>query len=792
MECEEQVPGFPIPRTPLIGRDRALADVRDILRNSGTRLLTLTGVGGSGKTRLALQLAVDLAPAYSHRVWLAELAAVSNDNLVPIVVGTALGLHELGSTSPLATLIAFLAPQPALLVLDNCEHLIEASAALVDALLGSCPDLCVITTSREPLLIAGEYQYRVPPLETPDLDKLGGVDSIAASPAVQLFMARARAVSPSFQLTPENASTVAHICSRLAGIPLALELAATRVGTLSTKQILTRLDDTFRLLTGGSRIAPTRHQTLRAALEWSDALLTDAERAVFRRLSVFAGDFQLETSEALCSDSDIATDRVLDILTSLVNKSLVIAESDDHAAWYHLLEPVRQFALGTLKTQTEAADIRARHATLYLELAERAAIGILGPKQEHWLATLEREQSNLRAALEWADRHNENEFSLRLAVALARFWEIHGHLKEGLHWLCVLLARTAHDGPSVLRAWALLGAGRLVFARDHTLTSRYTEAEELTSESLRMARDLGDERMIAAALTDLGVIHRLQNDYARSTTCLEDALSRRQKLGDEHGTMTALLHLGCTRYMQGDRIDGVRLVTESLDRAQALGDVRFTATAQSLLGRAAMHRKDFAKAIELIDEALTIYLRLGDRWFVTFDLTAFAEVFVAAGYSQQGVRMMGAAKASSDRLGSPVGGVSFVDVHQWIDDLRREEWFEQVWAEGYALEPSEATRLARATLAKQAPHVSTAAHASTFAPLTRREVEVAHLLAAGYTDRKIGDALYLAPRTVGAHVHNILRKLGLRSRFEVAAWLKAREASASPSSRVEANSREIQ
>ncbi|HEX7103832.1 MAG TPA: tetratricopeptide repeat protein, partial [Nitrolancea sp.] len=698
MEREEQVRGFPVPRTALIGRDRALADVRDILRNRGTRLLTLTGVGGSGKTRLALQLAVELAPAYSQRVWLAELAAVNRDDLIPIVVETAIGLHEIGSTSPLATLTAFLAPQPALLVLDNCEHLIEASAALVDSLLCSCPYLCVITTSREPLLIAGEYQYRVPPLDTPNLEKLGGVESIAASPAVQLFMASAQAVLPSFQLTPENATTVAHICSRLAGIPLALELAATRVGTLGIEQILSRLDDTFRLLTGGSRIAPTRHQTLRAALEWSDALLTDAERTVFRRLAVFTGDFQLETAEALCSDSDIAADRVLDILIGLVNKSLVIAESDDHTAWYHLLEPVRQFALGTLLTQTEAADIRARHATLYLELAERAAIGILGPEQERWLTTLEREQSNLRAALEWAEQQNDDEFALRLAVALARFWETHGHLKEGLRWLRVLLARTASDGPSALQAWALLSAGRLVFALDHTLTSRYTEAEELTTESLCMARDLGDDPLIAAALTDLGVIHRLQNDYARSTTCLEDALARHQDLGDEHGTMTTLLHLGCTRYMKGERVDGTRLVNESLNRAQALGDVRFTATAQSLLGRAAMHRKDVAKAIELIAEALTVHLRLGDRWFVAFDLTAFAEVFVDAGYSQQGVRMMGAAQASSDRLGSPVGGVSFVDVHQWIDDLRREEWFEQVWAEGYALEPSPAKRLARATL----------------------------------------------------------------------------------------------
>jgi non-specific serine/threonine protein kinase len=754
------------------------------LLNRETRLLTLTGVGGSGKTRLALQLALDLAAEYSQRVWLVELAAVNNDDLVPIVVGSALGLHEIGSTAPLATLTAFLAPQPALLCLDNCEHLIEASAAIVDALLRSCPYLRVITTSREPLRIAGERQYRVPPLDTPDLEKLGEVDSIAASPAVQLFIARAQAALPPFQLTPENAATVARICSRLAGIPLALELAATRVRTLGVEQILTRLDDTFRLLTGGSRIAPTRHQTLRAALEWSDALLTDAERTVFRRLAVFAGDFQLETAEALCSDSDIVADSVLDILTGLVNKSLVTAESDDHAAWYQLLEPVRQFALGALVTQTEVADIRARHAAFYLERAERAAIEMLGPEQERWLATLEREQSNLRAALEWAEQQNEAEFALRLAVALAPFWEIRGHLNEGLRWLRVLLARTSTNGPSVLRARALAGAGRLVFALDHTLTSRYTEAEELTAESLRMARDVDDERTIAAVLTDLGVIHRLQNDYARSITCLEDALARHQELGDEHGTMTTLLHLGCSRYMQGDRVDGTRLVIESLERAQALGDVRFTATAQSLLGRAAMHQKAFAKAIELIDEALKVHLRLGDRWFVTFDLTAFAEVFVAAGYAQQGVRMMGAAQASSDRLGSPVGGVSFVDIHQWIDDLQQEEWFEQVWAEGYALEPPDAMQLARTTLAQPTMHVLAAeADKPAFAPLTRREVEVARLLAAGYTDRQIADTLYLALRTVGAHVHNILRKLGLRSRLEVAAWLKAHESSASPSSR---------
>ena len=356
-------------------------------------------------------------------------------------------------------MLAFLRARRLLLVLDNCEHLIEACAALVDRLLAACPDLRILATSRESLQVAGEHQVRVAPLAVPD--PAAAIDEIARSPAVECFVARAQGVDASFRLTPDNAATIGAVCRRLDGIPLALALAAARARVLTVGEILARLEDCFRLLTGGSRATPARQQTLKATLDWSYALLTPAERAVLRRLAVFAGGATLDAAEAVCADDDVGADAVLDALTRLIDKSLLGVEQAGETVRYRLLEPVRQYGVRHLDAACEHGPARARHAACYLALAERASPALYGPEQAPWLARLEHEHDNLRAALRWARERGETITELRLGAALARFWCRHSHLREGREWLEGALARAVGEVPAGVRARALHGAGLL-------------------------------------------------------------------------------------------------------------------------------------------------------------------------------------------------------------------------------------------------------------------------------------------------------------------------------------------
>ncbi|HLT17939.1 MAG TPA: LuxR C-terminal-related transcriptional regulator [Thermomicrobiales bacterium] len=766
MSLSQRLPGLPQPRMALIGRERELAAAHHILAQPETRLLTLTGVGGGGKTRLARQLLADLAPGFPGRCWLVELAPVVEPELIPVVVAEALGLHESSAVSSQAALVAALAPAPALLLLDNCEHLIEACAAFVDGLLDACPQVRVLATSREPLQIAGERQYRLPPLAVPALEAGERLEEIAAYPAVQLFVARAQAQEPAFELTAENAALVGRICARLDGIPLALELAAARVRVLGVGQLLARLDDSFRVLTGGSRVAPTRHQTLRGALAWSDALLTEPERAVFLRLAVFAGEFQLEAVEAVCADAP--QHQILDAITGLVNKSLVVAESEARMAWYRLLEPVRQYAMERLAEQGALGAARARHAAYYLALGERATAGLRRLEQVAWLERLEREQGNLRVALEFARQQDDPALELSLAVAFALYWEMRGHLTEGLRWLRDALARGPEADHVPLRMRAYAAAGRLSYFLDHSLTSTYVEAEQFTRQSLHLAEQLGDEQAVATALCDLGMIHRLQRDLAGSVACLEGALVRFRAGGDVHGAAVALLNLGGVTYMQGDHERGTRQLQESLEQLDAIGDLRFAAAAQVLLAATAQDQREFDQAIQLLVEGLTTHDQLGDRWFVTFDLFALADVLLDAGQIGEGVRFMATAHALAEGLGSPVAGTAFAEAIKRVESLRGEEWFGAVWDAGYALDPRAVVPVARALLDGREP-------VDGPDPLTRRQREVARLIATGYTDRQIAEELFLSVHTVGVHVHNILQRLELRSRHQVAEWMTSRE-----------------
>jgi predicted ATPase/DNA-binding SARP family transcriptional activator len=512
--------------TSFVGREREKKEVERLLGTS--RLLTITGTGGCGKTRLAQEVARDLVNAYADGVYLTELASLSESTLVPQAVAEALGVREQPGSSLTDTLADSLSAKTLLLVLDNCEHLVEACAHLVETLLKACPELRILTTSREPLGAAGEVIWQVPSLSGPSPLLRHALEELEGYESVRLFVERARYRNPAFLLDQQNARAVAEICRKLDGIPLAIELAAARAG-LSVEQIAARLDDPLRLLTGGNRTATPRQRTLRGALDWSYELLVGFERVLFRRLSVFAGGFSLEAAETVSSGEGIEEEDVLDLLSRLVDKSLVVSEATgDGGVRYRMLEPVRQYAQERLEESGEGDALRGRHAAFFLALAEVAESKLVEPDQVSWFERLEREHDNLRAALRNALDRGKVEPGLRVGGAIWRFWYARGHLSEGRRWLEEALAQ---PGTAPARAKALRGAGALAWAQGD-----YARAETLFEESLALRRELGDRQGVAEAINGLASVARDRGEYARARALFEVNLAVCRELENDDGT----------------------------------------------------------------------------------------------------------------------------------------------------------------------------------------------------------------------------------------------------------------
>jgi predicted ATPase/Tfp pilus assembly protein PilF len=576
--------------------------------------VTLTGAGGAGKTRLALAVAGELLGEYSQGVWLVELASLTDPALVVQAVAQTLALREETGQPLLDTLLAHLKQKKLLLVLDNCEHLVAACAELATALLRVCPHLRMLATSREGLGVAGERLYRVPSLAVPPLDHLPAPEELGQYAAVVLFVARAQERRADFALTAQNARAVAAVCARLDGMPLAIELAAARVGSLPVGAIAARLDDRFRMLTGGPRTAVPRQQTLRATLDWSYDLLSEGEQRLLDRLSVFAGGWTLEAAEAVCAGEGIEDWEVLDLLGGLVDKSLVLLEEggpDEERGRYRLLETVRQYGWERLGASgEEATRVRDRHLAWCVALVEEAEPELTGPEQVRWFDRLEAEHDNLRAALDWSVGEGSAGQGLQLAGALWRFWQMRGHLSEGRRWLGETLARSHTAAvPANIRACAFNAAGNLAWEQGDPAS-----AMVLHEECLALRRELGDTRSIAGSLNNLGLVANQQGDYGRAMALYEEALVLFRELGDKQGIAVAGGNLGRAAVRQGGDLGrAAALHKEALELCRELGNTEGIAMALGDLGRVVAIQGDLERAAALHEEALGMWRALGGR-----------------------------------------------------------------------------------------------------------------------------------------------------------------------------------
>ncbi len=608
---------LPVQLTSFVGRRREMDEVKQLLTKS--RLLTLIGPGGSGKTRLSLEVAGELLEDHSDGVWVVEFAVQSDPALVPQRVATALDVREEPGRPLTDTLVNFLRRKSLLLVLDNCEHLRAACAQLTETLLRNCPDLRFLVSSREALHVGGEKIYSVPSLALPDLKPLSSTQADLATAlvqfeevrnceAVQLFVDRAASSQSRFALTDTNAMAVAQICRRLDGIPLAIELAAARVKMLTVQQIAARLDDSIRLLTRGTETVLPRQQTLRATMDWSYELLAEKERVLFRRLAVFAGGLALEACESVCAGSGLQQDEVLDLLSELVDKSLVsVAETNgDEQVRYRLLETIRQYAREKLDDSADAENARGRHREFFLALAEEAGNQLAGPEQGAWLQQLETEHDNLRIVMEWAVTGDVN-LGARLAKALWRFWELRGYWKEGLRWLEYYLSGGAALATD-LRAAALDAAGNLASCQgDHN------RAKMLFEEQLTLEQQLGGEHGIADSLHNLASVAWKHSDYGAARALEEKNLTIRRTLADKSAIAASLHALGTFAHEQGDYPQAAALYEESLAIRRQLGDTRSIATLLNNMGNLAQTQGDSEKVRALQEESLAIRRKIGDK-----------------------------------------------------------------------------------------------------------------------------------------------------------------------------------
>ena len=645
---------LPLQLTSFIGREKEILQVKRLLL--GDRFVTLTGPGGTGKTRLAVQTGADLLELFPDGVWLVELASLADPSLVPQTIAATLQVRESAGRPIMTLLIDYLQAKEMLLILDNCEHLLAACAEVITALLRACPHLSIIATSREALDIPGEMTLRVPSLSVPDIRRAPPAETLTQYEAIQLFVDRAGAIQPDFALTDANAFAVAQICHRLDGIPLAIELAVARVKMMPVEQVIRRLDNRFRLLTGGSRTALPRHQTLRALIDWSYDLLSDTERVLFQRLSIFAGGWTLEAAERICQGDEIRRDDILDLLTQLVNKSLVIPDQEtDAEGRYRFLETIRQYARERLMEAGGGEEIRHQHLAFYVEFAERAEPELRGPNQIEWLDRLDQEVDNIRAALEWALEANA-EAGLRIVSALLWFLHIRSGKGEGIDWLERMLAAEAREraeaplseARAIIRGKALNAAG--------TLMVMHGDAERacaLSEESLKLHEELTPmgRQGAAHALWNLAQGASYHEDLDRSWELTEKSMTLYREVGDKFGVAQCLDHLGSYALIKGDYSLARQTWEEDLALRRELGDKDGIAWSLSLLANLELWRGNQDQAWTLYVDSLNAFQEISNKWAASMALSGMGSVMLAKGNFERAAKLYEEALAYGRDMG---------------------------------------------------------------------------------------------------------------------------------------------
>jgi len=602
---------LPVQPTPLIGREQEVVIAGQLLRREDVRLVTLTGPGGTGKTRLGIQVAAELSDMFADGVYFVSLAPISDPMLVLPAIAQTLGIRDGVGQSLSARLAEVLLKKQVLLLLDNFEQVIEAAPQVAD-LLTTCPQLKVLVTSREVLHVRAEHEFAVPPLELPDPAHLSELAAIARAPSVALFLQRAQAVKPEFRLTTTNARAVAEICVRLDGLPLAIELAAARMKLLSPQVLLTRLGRRLAMLTGGSRDVPVRQQNMRNTIEWSYQLLNAWEQRLFRRLSVFVGGCTLLAAEAVCTFPDGGEGDVLDGVASLIDKSLLKlmeqAGEGSEETRLLMLETIREYGLEVLAARGEEEIARRAHADYFMQLAEEAEPALKGPQLVTWLERLEREHDNLRAALHWALEGGRAEMALRLGTPLERFWVVRGHRDEGRAFLERALAGSTGVAADV-RAKALIAAARLAF-----IQSNYDRGEALAQESLALFRELGDRRGVALSLDRLGMAAWRRGDFSAARVLMEEDLALFREVGDQDRVAWSLFTLGLLNSKQGEYTRACSLFEESLALFRKLGNKRgIAASLTQLAGTLFVSQGNQAMIYPLLEEGLSLDREVGDK-----------------------------------------------------------------------------------------------------------------------------------------------------------------------------------